>query len=468
MKLAGTLRDRSIVVMVDSGASHNFLSAQLAHQLHLPLVPSPDITVCLGDGRRQLTHECCTALSLTVGSCPAIADFYAFGLDDIDAILGSARWAKCSFEVPTGLPPARPTDHAIPLQPGTVSVCPYRYDHVQKDVIEWLVHEMLMGGLIRPSASPFSILVLLVRKRDGSWRFCVDYREFNKVTIPDMYPIPVIHDLLDKLHDSIFFTKLELRAGYHQIRVRPEDIPKNAFRTHDVHCKFLVMPFVLSNASATFQAMMNDIFWADHLQCFRLTLTTIRYHCLKLHPKKCSFGASEVSYIGHTISAWGVIMDEEKIAEVLLWPTPTSLRDVRGFLSLTGYYRRFIKGTWSPPARQPGVHQGSHWESTMGLYQGCIPYTPTRLRSHHRSRQIAWVGIPTAPAWLPTEMLIKVPFEKAFPLQWRCGQTTSYPFMFCAKCQSQISALPASFPAGCSPSAAVMSWRRNTSYIRLG
>ncbi|GJR36746.1 transposon ty3-G gag-pol polyprotein, partial [Tanacetum coccineum] len=158
----------------------------------------------------------------------------------------------------------------------------------------------------------------LVKKSDGSWRFCVDYRALNDITIKDKYPIPMIDELLDELHGAAIFSKLDLRAGYHQIRVREDDIHKTAFRTHDGHYEFVVMPFGLTNAPATFQCLMNDI--------FRPYL---------LH---------QVNYLGHMISTDGVAVEIDKVQAVLSWPTPTSAKGVRGFLGLAGYYRKFIKG----------------------------------------------------------------------------------------------------------------------------
>jgi Retroviral aspartyl protease/Reverse transcriptase (RNA-dependent DNA polymerase) len=166
------------------------------------------------------------------------------------------------FDAPNFLPPSRCCDHKIELIPNSklVNLRPYRFSHFQKIELEKILDELLQNNFIQPSTSSFASPVLLVKKKDGTWRICVDYRKLNDLTINNRFPIPIIDDLLDELLGAKYFSKLDLRSGYHQIRMHPDHIPLMAFRTHDGLYEFTVMPFGLSNAPATFQSLMNSIF----------------------------------------------------------------------------------------------------------------------------------------------------------------------------------------------------------------
>jgi len=243
---------------------------------------------------------------------------------------------------------------------------------------------MLRQGVIRPSSSAFSSPALLIRKPDRTWRFCVDYRALNDATIKDKFPMPVVEELLDELRGAKFFTKLDMRSGYHQVLMFVGDVEKTVFRTHQGLFEFLVMPFGLMNAPATFQALMNDVLlpylrgfvlvffddiliysslWTDHLRHVCTVLRTLQDHQLFLKRSKCAFGQSSVAYLGHVISEEGVAMDKQKVQAVLDWPVPKSARVVCGFLGLAGYYRRFIRdfGVISAPLNALLKKEGFRW-----------------------------------------------------------------------------------------------------------
>lgn len=278
-------------------------------------------------------------------------------LDEFEAI----------FQEPTTLPPQRTVDHKIPLKEDSkpIALRPYRFSYFQRLELEKIVTELLKNSLIQPSQSSYSSPVLLVKKKDGSWRMCVDFRKLNENTIKHKFPIPIIDDLLDELKHAAFFSKLDLRSGYHQIRMCEEDKHKTAFQTHDGLFEFNVMPFGLTNAPATFQSLMNSLF-KPHLRKFilvffydtliyspdlnsqlnhlKITLQILKENNLFVKLSKCDFGVEKIEYLGHVISNGGVATDPKKIEAMVQWPMPKTLKELRGFLGLTGYYRKFVKG----------------------------------------------------------------------------------------------------------------------------
>ena len=223
--------------------------------------------------------------------------------------------------------------------------------------------DLLQKGFIQPSTSPFGAPVLFVHKKEGTLRLCVDYRALNKITIKNRYPLPRIDELMDRLVGSCYFTKIDLHSGYHQIRIKSDDIHKTAFRTRYGHYEFLVLPFGLTNAPATFMTLMNDIFRKyldqfvviylddiliysktekEHIIHVRKVLDILRQHKLYAKISKCEFFKEQVEYLGHFISKDGISVDKRKIEVIQNWPIPTNISELRSFLGLASYYRKFV------------------------------------------------------------------------------------------------------------------------------
>ncbi|WJX89192.1 hypothetical protein P8452_71208 [Trifolium repens] len=265
------------------------------------------------------------------------------------------------------LPPEREVEFSIDLVPGSqpISVAPYRMYPLELHEVKSQLEDFLQKHFIRPSVSPWGAPVLLVKKKDGSMRLCIDYRQLKRVTIKNKYPLPRIDDLLDQLRGATIFSKIDLRSGYHQICIKSSDVSKTAFRTRYGHYEFLVMPFGLTNAPAKFMDYMNRIFQPyldkfvvifiddiliyskdseEHAEHLRTVLEVLREKQLYAKFSKCEFWLSEVKFLGHVISQGGVSVDPSKVEAVLNWERPRSVTDVRSFLGLTGYYRRFILG----------------------------------------------------------------------------------------------------------------------------
>ena len=240
---------------------------------------------------------------------------------------------------------------------------PYRIPVSQRGVVEDQVKKLSESGIIRPSSSPYSAPIVLVPKRDGSVRLCIDYRRINAVTKKDVYPLPRIDDMLDALNKSKYFTVLDLCQGYHQVPVRECDKEKTAFSYFGGHWEFNFMPFGLCNSAPTFQRLMDKVLsgllwnsclvYIDDVIVFSETLDEYiarlqnvfkRFENLglKLKAKKCSFANSEVNFLGHTVSAKGISPDVAKVRAISEFPTPTNVSEFRSFIGLVSYYRKFV------------------------------------------------------------------------------------------------------------------------------
>ena len=269
-------------------------------------------------------------------------------------------------DLPSGLPPTRSVDHRIELKPGSAPTNrpTYRMSPTELDEVKKQIDQLMESGFIRPSKSPFGAPLLLVKKKDGTMRMCIDYRALNDITIKNSYPLPRIDELFDRLQGAKIFTKIDLRNGYHQIRIYSADVEKTAFRSRYGHFEFLVLPFGLTNAPATFMQLMHDIFRPlldrsvlvfiddilvysnnieDHRRHVREVLELLRKNQLYAKASKCELFKSRVEFLGHVIDDSGLHMMEDKVEAILKWPPLKSVSEVQSFIGLVGYYRKFIR-----------------------------------------------------------------------------------------------------------------------------
>ncbi|GJR64619.1 putative reverse transcriptase domain-containing protein [Tanacetum coccineum] len=259
-----------------------------------------------------------------------------------------------------GIPPTRQVEFQIDLIPGAAPVAraPYRLAPSEMKELSDQLKELSDKGFIRPSSSPWGAPVLFVKKKDGSFRMCIDYRELNKLTVKNRYPLPRIDDLFDQLQGSSIYLKIDLRSGYHQLRVREEDIPKTAFRTRYGHYEFQVIPFGLTNELAVFTDLMNRVckpyldkfvivFIDDiliysknkqeHAEHIKLILELLKKEQLYAKFSKCEFWIPKVQFLGHVIDNQGIRVDPAKIESVKDWASPKSATEIHQFLGLAGY-----------------------------------------------------------------------------------------------------------------------------------
>ncbi|GAU45214.1 hypothetical protein TSUD_244190 [Trifolium subterraneum] len=369
----GDSRGKQVRTLIDLGATSNFITMGLLKELNFPVVDTPTSIIEVGNGEKVRNKGVREGLQFNIQGVESKQHFLVMELSGSEMVLGmdwlvslgnieanfSNLCLKCELNGKKYTIQGDPamcnsqatwktmikalSDEGMGFYIHTVSgdtteaanaedvsewgedanipnlrPCPY----YQKNEIEKIVKEMMQAGIIRHNTSPFSSPVLLVKKKDGGWRFCIDYRALNKVAVTNKFPRPVI----DELSGPVIFSKLDLKFGYHQIRMKVDDIAKTAFRTHEGHYEYLVMPFGLTNAPSTFQALMNEVL-RPYLRKFAL----------------CSFGQAEIEYLGHLIYGKGVSVDPKKIEDMLRWPIPKELKSLRGFLGLTGYYRKFVR-----------------------------------------------------------------------------------------------------------------------------
>ncbi|KAJ9509347.1 hypothetical protein QJQ45_001810 [Haematococcus lacustris] len=281
----------------------------------------------------------------------------------LDGLL--SEYADVFGDMPPGLPPDRPVGHTIRTPPRAEAPYKrmYKLSPEEEAEVKKQMAELLAKGLFEPSNSPYGAPILFVQKKDGSLRMCIDYRALNKFTVRDRYPLPRIDDLFDKLAGKRVFSSLDLQSGYHQTRITEEDVPKTAFLTPTGQFQFKVLCFGLTNAPATFQRMMNNVFKPlinecvlvyiddilvmsntpeEHVQHLRQVLQLMRENKFYAKLAKCEFNKTQLAFLGHIVGSNGIAVDPAKVQVVKEWPTPRNLKDLQAFLGLANYFRRFI------------------------------------------------------------------------------------------------------------------------------
>ncbi|WVZ70351.1 hypothetical protein U9M48_019026 [Paspalum notatum var. saurae] len=405
-------------ILFDTGATHSFIAKAYAEKHNIDICPMKRPMVISSPRGKINTDLICSQVSIVIRGVEFYTKPIAMDLVDIDVILGMETLNKWGVKIdcarrtvhltasdgqgveisatspsgylhqmevkPTdgirvvrefpdvfpdelpGMPPNRDVEFLKELLPGTAPIAKrqYRVAPKEQELIKENIDELLGKGFIRPSSSPWAFPVLFVDKKDGSRRMCVDYWALNDVTIKNKYPLPRIDDLFDQLQGACVFSKIDLRSGYHQMKIRPSDIPKTAFITRFELYEYTVMSFGLTNAPAYFMNLMNKVFMEyfdkfvvvfiddiliyskteeEHEEHLRLVLQKLREHKLYAKLSKCEFWLDQVPFLGHIVSKGGIMVDPSKISSVMDWKVPEVVNEVRGFLGLAGYYRRFIE-----------------------------------------------------------------------------------------------------------------------------
>ncbi|KAL4574557.1 hypothetical protein LXL04_021390 [Taraxacum kok-saghyz] len=358
LKFEGIIGEIPAIIMVDSGATHNFISRKLLKVLGVASEFFTGINILLGDGHMVSINQQCPTLTIKVADCEFKVSALVFDMGHLDMVSGM-EWLKTLGDVVHNWDKA-----TMRFVYQGVSVyyresrnnlssralynlgypCPHRPSG-QKTEIKRQVSELLSLGMIRPSKRAFSSLVILVRKKDNSWRMCVDYRALNKATIPDKFPIPVVDELIDELHGAKFFSKLDLNSI---------GVVANGGGREELESETVIFHVLVEDGEKggrrlrTAVVFFDDILiysptWQQHILDLECVLQILLQNHFVVNKKKCSFGQTAIEYLGHIINGVGVAMDPKKIDAVLDWPIPKNVKGLRGFLGLTGYYRKFIR-----------------------------------------------------------------------------------------------------------------------------
>ncbi|GJS07797.1 putative reverse transcriptase domain-containing protein [Tanacetum coccineum] len=367
-------------ILFDTGADRSFVSTAFSSQIDItPTALDYYYDIELTDGRIIGLNTILWGYTLNILNHPFNINLMFVELGSFDAIIGMDWLAKYEAIIVyaekivlfpedfPGLPLTRQVEFQIDLVPGAAPVAraPYRLAPSEMKELSEQLKVLFDKGFIRPSSSPWGAPVIFVKKKDGSFRMCINYWELNKLTVKNPYSLLRIDNLFDQLQGSSVYLKIDLRSGYHQLRVREEDISKTAFRTHYCHYEFQVMPFGLTNTPAVFMDLMNRVckpyldkfvivFIDDiliysknnqeHEEHLKLILELLKKEELYAKFSKCEFWIPKVQFLDHVIDSQGIHVDPTKIESIKDWASPKSPTEIHQFLGLAGYYRRFIKG----------------------------------------------------------------------------------------------------------------------------
>jgi hypothetical protein len=363
--------------VTDDQMIHHLLASMIAAAAAPPIISAKQAQKEIKRGARHFTvivqdektSSCgtmmcspkCVTTSAATASAPADTNDRSQLQQTLD------KYSDVFADLPSGLPPLRNVAHTIPLEPGARPPAKrlYRLSPAELVEVKWQIKDLLAKGFIEPSTGPFGAPILFVTKKDGSLRMVIDYRALNKITVKNRYPLPRIEDLFDGLQGAKVFSSLDLQSGYHQVRIAAEDVPKTAFRTPIGCYQFLVLSFGLTNSPAVFSKAMNDIFKdyigkflavylddvlifsqteAEHAQHLEIVLSLLRKNKLYAKLSKCEFQQPSLKFLGHIVSDMGLQVDPSKVAVIKEWPRPKTNKEVRSFLGLANYFRRFVQG----------------------------------------------------------------------------------------------------------------------------